>query len=161
MIDADGLNTLAQSEGWWYGLGANAVLTPHPGEMARLTGRSSKEIQRRRIGEAAEAAARWHKVTVLKGAYTVVAKPGGAASVSPFANPGLASAGTGDVLAGAVAGLLSQGLDLYTAAALAVYVHGLAADLVRDVLGDTGMLASDVLNALPRAIHNLKSSPST
>ena len=161
VVDADGLNFLAGSQGppWWERLTRAAVLTPHPGEMARLTGRPSQDIQRRRIGEAAEAAARWHKVVVLKGAYTVVAEPGGNSRVSPFANPGLASAGTGDVLAGAIAGLLSQGLELHTAASLAVYVHGLAADLVRDAIGDTGMLASDVLNALPKAINSLKSSP--
>ena len=158
VVDADGLNFLigSQRQSWWQRFSSSAIVTPHPGEMARLTGDSADEVQRRRIGTAIEMAARWNKVTVLKGAYTVVAFSDGRAMVSPFANPGLASAGTGDVLAGAMAGLLSQGLALEEAAALGVYIHGLAGELVRDELGDTGMLAGDVLGALPRAIKKLR-----
>ena len=188
VIDADGLNFLARHDGWWDGLPGPAVLTPHPGEMARLTGRSTADVQRDRIATALNAAGRWGCVVVFKGAYTVVASPDGRAMVSPFANPALASAGTGDVLAGAVAGLLAQGLDPADAAALGVYLHGAAAEVavrrsrggrpwrrrsrkepdtcraggwVPVVTGTTsgrggaGLLASDLLPALPRAIAAL------
>jgi NAD(P)H-hydrate epimerase len=93
---------------------------------------------------------------VLKGAHTVVAFPDGGAVLSPFANPGLATAGTGDVLAGVIAGLVSQGLSLADAAALGVFLHGSAGERVRSELGDTGMVASDLLPALPRAIDALR-----
>jgi len=160
VVDADGLNFLAGVDGppWWEGFTTGAVVTPHPGEMARLFNKPAADVQRRRLGVATEAAARWNKVTVLKGAYTVVAEPGGTAMVSPFANAGLASAGTGDVLAGAIGGFLSQGLSLNAAASLGVYVHGLAGEMVRDDLGDAGMLASDVLSCLPRAIKRTKAA---
>ncbi len=158
VVDADGLNFLARSQtpGWWERMDYDAVLTPHPGEMGRLSGSSVRELQRDRVGSAVEAARRWRKTVVLKGAYTVVAATDGSAMLSPFANPALASAGTGDVLAGAVAGLLAQGLDLRRAAALGVYLHGAAAELVSDDLGDAGLLAGDLLPALPRAIRNVK-----
>ena len=153
VIDADGLNALARIEGWWDRLGANAVLTPHPGEMGRLVAEASDQD---RITLATSSAAAWSKVVVLKGAHTVVAFPEGGAVLSPFANPGLATAGTGDVLAGVIAGLVSQGLSLADAAALGVYLHGSAGERVRSELGDTGMVASDLLPALPRTIDALK-----
>lgn len=156
VIDADGLNFLAKQVGWWERLDFQAILTPHPGEMVRLYGGSIREIQHDRINKATEASRAWNKVVVLKGAYTVVADPGGLTMVSPFANPGLASAGTGDVLAGAIAGLLSQGLHLESAAALGVYTHGLAGNMVMLELGDAGMIASDVLHALPKAIKKIR-----
>ena len=156
VVDADGLNILSMTRGWWERFSAEAIVTPHPGEMARLTGDSSSAIQGDRVGKATESAVNWNKVTVLKGAHTVVAFPGGRAMLSPFANPGLASAGTGDVLAGAIAGLLSQGRTPEDAAALGVYLHGTAGERVRDELGDTGMIASDLLTALPRAIKELR-----
>ena len=160
VVDADGLNILStrQSEGdaWWERFAATAVVTPHPGEMSRLSEAPVEAIQADRVGHAVRSAALWDKIAVLKGAHTVVASPGGAAMLSPFANPGLASAGTGDVLAGAVSGLVSQGLSLYTASALGVYLHGAAGELVRKDLGDTGMIASDLLAALPHAIKGLR-----
>ena len=124
--------------------------------MARLSSASISTVEADRTNNAIQSAAKWNKVVVLKGAYTVVASPSGQAKLSPFANPGLASAGTGDVLAGTIAGLLAQGLSLEDGAALAVYVHALAGELVRDDIGDTGMLASDVLVALPRTIKALR-----
>ena len=154
VIDADGLNLLAQHDGWWRRLSGPAVLTPHPGEMARLTGMSTAEVQGDRTAAALEAAERWGCIVVLKGAYTVVASPGGRAAVSPFANPALASAGTGDVLAGAVGGLLAQALDPMDAAALGVYLHGAAAEIVAPDRR-AGLLASDLLPAIPRAIAAL------
>ena len=154
VIDADGLNLLSQHDAWWDSLSGPAVLTPHPGEMARLTCTSTSDVQRDRTATAIEAAEQWGCVVVFKGAYTVVASPAGRAMVSPFANPALASAGTGDVLAGAVAGLLAQGLEPEDAAALGVYLHGAAAAVAAPG-GRCGLLASDLLPALPRAIAAL------
>ena len=156
VVDADGLNTLAQTPQWWQHLAETAILTPHPGEMARLTGKSTRDVQADRIGIAVESAARWNKIVVLKGAHTIVAYPDGRTMLSPFANPGLATAGTGDVLAGCIAGLLSQGASLEDAASLGVYLHGLTGERVRDRLGDTGMVASDLLPELPLAIRSLR-----
>ena len=133
-----------------------AVLTPHPGEMARLTGTSAEEVQSDRLGFAQRTAAQWQKIVVLKGAHTVVAAPDGRSRLSLVANPGLASAGTGDVLAGAIAGLLAQGLSAFDAAALGVYLHGAAGEIVEKELGDAGMVASDLLPALPKVIKKLK-----
>ena len=138
MIDADGLNLLAGGEQWWETLRTPAALTPHPGEMSRLTGMIVDEIERDRLAAARDAAQRWGQVVVLKGAYTVVASPDGRAAISPFANPALASAGTGDVLAGAVVGLLAQGLESYAAACCGVYLHGLAGELGRRQIGRRG-----------------------
>ena len=101
----------------------------------------------------------WRKTVVLKGAYTIVATPEGRCRISPFANPGLASAGTGDVLSGVIAGLVAQGLSVSEAAACGVYLHGKAGDQVRDKLGDAGMLASDLLSELPLVIKRLKQDP--
>jgi NAD(P)H-hydrate epimerase len=156
VLDADALNTLATIPKWWQQLTNDAILTPHPGEMARLSGLSVAEIQSDRIGAAKKLAQEWHKTIVLKGAFTVIATPEGDSRVSPFANPGLASAGTGDVLAGAIAGLVAQGLSLSDAAAIGVYLHGKAGKLVKNRLGDTGMIATDLLPALPLAIKQLK-----
>ena len=156
VVDADGLNTLARTDGWWERFSDTAILTPHPGEMARLTGMDTGKVQSDRIGIAMESAARWNKIVVLKGAYTVVAFPGGQATVCPFANAGLATAGTGDVLAGSIAGLLSQGVSMNQAATLGVYLHGMAGERVRDRLGDTGMVASDLLPELPQTLSALR-----
>ncbi|MEE8174944.1 MAG: NAD(P)H-hydrate dehydratase, partial [Dehalococcoidia bacterium] len=156
VLDADALNTLANIPQWWHRLPQDAILSPHPGEMARLTGLSVSEVQSDRLGTARQAAARWGKTVVLKGAFSLVAAPDGRARISPVANPGLASAGTGDVLAGAIAGLVAQGLPLFDAAACGIYLHGAAAEIVKESLGDAGMLASDLLPALPLAIKRLK-----
>jgi len=161
VLDADALNILAMSPGWWNRLTEDAILTPHPGEMARLAGITADDVQADRLGIAKKMAAEWHKTIVLKGAYTVVAAPDGQAQVSHMANPGLASAGTGDVLSGAIAGLVAQGLSLFDAAACGVYLHGMAGEMVRDRLGDAGMIASDLLVALPQVIKQLKESEAT
>ncbi len=156
VFDADALNALAKIPEWWQKLTVDAILTPHPGEMARLTGLTVDEIQTNRLGISKEMASKWHKTIVLKGAYTVIAAPDGRVRVSPFTNPGLASAGTGDVLAGVVSGLLGQGLTLFDAATLGVYLHGLTGETVRENLGDTGMVASDLLPELPLTIKKLR-----
>jgi hydroxyethylthiazole kinase-like uncharacterized protein yjeF len=158
VIDADALNALAITPHWWEIFPEDAVLTPHPGEMARLTGLTVDEVQSDRPAIAKRMAAEWHKTVVLKGAHTVVAAPDGRSQVSHVANAGLASAGTGDVLAGVIAGFLAQGMKLFDAAACGVYVHGMAGESVRERLGDAGMIASDLLPELPQVIKWLKES---
>ncbi len=158
VLDADALNAIAGIPDWQTHLKAPAVLTPHPGEMARLTGLSTVQVQERRLEVARKYAQQWGQVVVLKGAFTVVASPQGAARISPFANPGLASAGTGDVLAGVIGGLLAQGLSPLDAATCGVYLHGAAGEELRHQLGDAGLLASDLLPEIPRRIKALKAA---
>jgi len=159
VVDADALNALAAAADWPSLLvrPGTAVLTPHPGEMARLTRTSVAEVQADRLGVATRAAHEWRQVVVLKGAHTVVAAPDGRVAISPHANPLLATAGTGDVLAGAIAGLLAQGAEPFEAAACAVHLHALAAEDAAEAhdLADRGLLASDLLPALPRAIRTV------
>ena len=156
IIDADGLNALAQAAEWWEHLRGPAILTPHPGEMARLTGSTVAEVEADRMGVAQSMAQKWGQVVILKGAYTLVAAPDGRVVINPFANPGLASGGTGDVLAGAVVGLLAQGLAPFEAALVGATLHGLAGEMARQELGDAGMVAGDLLPRLPLAIRRLK-----
>jgi NAD(P)H-hydrate epimerase len=156
VLDADALNTMAKTPDWWRKLTDDAILTPHPGEMARLTGALVAEIQADRIGITKRTASEWGKTIILKGAYTVVAAPDGRCRISPVANAGLASAGTGDVLAGVIAGLLTQGLNPFDAAALGVWLHAQAGKMVKVELGDAGMIASDLLPVLPKVIKKLK-----
>jgi len=151
VVDADGLNALAADDGWWRRFLAPAILTPHPGEFARLAGMTVSEVQAGRVQAALDHARDWNKIVVLKGANTVVALPDGQAMLSPFANPALATAGTGDVLAGTIAGLLAQGLEPGEAAAAGVYLHGLAGELMSQRYGDAGGLAGDLLRLLPAA----------
>jgi ADP-dependent NAD(P)H-hydrate dehydratase / NAD(P)H-hydrate epimerase len=153
VVDADGLKLLAPIEGWPRLVPPGTVLTPHPGEMGVLTGLAKDDIQSDRIGVAQKFAAEWGHVVVLKGAFTVVAAPDGRATVQPFATAALARAGTGDVLAGAIAGLLAQGLTPYEAAVAGTFLHGLAGVLAARSLGTTAsVLARDVLEALPEAL---------
>ena len=156
VIDADGLNNLSRIEGWWHQMDFPAVLTPHPGEMSSLTGVPAAEIQARRTDTAMEWASVWGKVLVLKGAFTVVASPDKMCWVSPYANPILASGGTGDVLTGMIAGLLAQGLSTEDAACCAVYIHGAAGEVLCQEMGDTGAVASDLLPLVPRVIRRIK-----
>lgn len=155
VIDADGLNLLAQWPQWPQHLPAGSILTPHPGEMARLTGKEITSINADRVGTARRYAQAWNCIVVLKGAFTVVADGQGRTTVIPFADPALATAGSGDVLAGAITGLLAQGVDAYRAAICGAYLHGLAAQL-RPLAGDAGMLAGDLLPLLPQAMARLR-----
>jgi NAD(P)H-hydrate epimerase len=159
VVDADALNILGElglDEQVWRRLGSDAILTPHPGEMSRLTGVPVEEIQRDRLATAARAAREWHKTVVLKGAYTAVAAADGRIAVSPFATAAMASAGTGDVLAGAIAGFAAQGLAPFEAAMAGVYVHGKAGELVSRELGEAGVVAGDIQQRLPAAIKETK-----
>ena len=162
LIDADGLNNLSTIPRWWQAGSHPLVLTPHPGEMATLTGLTTAEVQEQRVEVAQEYAAKWGTTVVLKGAYTVVASEDGRCYMSPFTNPGLASGGTGDVLSGIIVGLLAQGVAPADAALAGVYLHGMAAEDVRAELGEAGMLASDLLPKLPVAVRRLAAAaPST
>ena len=158
VVDADGLNALALAQEWWNKLPAGTILTPHPGEMARLMGdgTTAKEIQADREALAERMAARWEAVVVLKGALTVVASPDGRVMVLPFANPALATAGSGDVLAGAIVGLRAQGLLPFEAAVAGAYVHGLAGTLAREDLGDMGVSAGDLPQRMPLALRRIR-----
>ena len=150
VIDADGLNNLAQIPDWPERRAARLILTPHPGEMATLTGWTTAAIQQDRISMARCYAAEWGAVVVLKGAYTAIAEPAGRqpeglVRIAPFANPALATGGTGDVLTGIIAGLLAQGLDPFTAACCGVYRHGQAAAQLTAANPNAVLLASDLL----------------
>jgi NAD(P)H-hydrate epimerase len=155
VIDADALTLLSQIESWWERLpSGRCVLTPHPGEMKRLL--AAEELDADLVTVAEQAAKKWSQVVVLKGATTVIADADGRSLVNDGGNAALATAGTGDVLSGAIAGLLAQGLKPTDAAALGVYLHSAAGRIVRDDLGDMGTLASDLLPRLPLAIKALK-----
>lgn len=161
VVDADGLNLLAQIPEWWQKLPANSILTPHPGELATLRGQTIEQIEQDRIKSASSAAKLFNQVVVLKGAYTVVAAPDGRVKLNPASNAALATAGSGDVLAGIAAGLFSQvareqQADAFDVACLAVYLHAMAGELVRRELGDMGALAGDLLPAIPRAVLAVK-----
>jgi hydroxyethylthiazole kinase-like uncharacterized protein yjeF len=156
VIDADGLNALSQAERWWTYLPENTILTPHPGEMARLIRADTPTVNQDRIAIAREKAGEWKQIVVLKGAFTVVAAPDGQVALVPFANPGLATAGTGDVLAGTIIGLLAQGLAPFDAALGGAYLHGLAGQIVAERVGNAGMLARDLLPVLPDALRRVK-----
>jgi NAD(P)H-hydrate epimerase len=151
VVDADGLNILCGLEDWPGQLPPDTILTPHPGEMARLMACSIRDVEEDRVATARSQAAEWRQVVVLKGAYTVVAGPDGRTVIEPFANSGLATAGTGDVLAGAIVALRAQGLQGFEAAAAGAYLHGLAGELARQEIGAAGMVAGDVLAHLPEA----------
>jgi hydroxyethylthiazole kinase-like uncharacterized protein yjeF len=156
VLDADALNIVSGMDRWWERLPAGTIVTPHAGEMSRLLKISIDEVQGNRFEICRRAALDWKKIVVLKGAFSIIAEPSGRARVSDAANAGLASAGTGDVLAGAIAGLAGQGLSPFDAASLGVYLHAAAGELVKDELGDTGMLASDLLPVLPKVIKGLR-----
>ncbi|HUX86920.1 MAG TPA: NAD(P)H-hydrate dehydratase [Chloroflexota bacterium] len=153
VLDADALTLLSQHEQWWKLLPARTVMTPHPGEMARLIGGA---MPRDRIGTAVDSAKAWSTNLVLKGAYSVVARPDGSAFVLPFANSALATAGTGDVLAGTILGLLAQGLSPADAALTGAFAHGTAGALLRARFGPAGGLASDLADLLPNALNVIK-----
>jgi len=148
VVDADGLKLLARLPNWSTRLPAQAVLTPHPGEMSVLTGLTKEEIQSDRAEIARRYSREWGHVVVLKGAFTVVASPQGEIAVIPVATPALARAGTGDVLAGLIAGLLAQGMAPFQAAAAGAWIHAMAGLQAVDEVGNpASVLAGDVLSA--------------
>ncbi len=149
VIDADGLKLLAKIEQWPSLLPEMSILTPHPGEMAALTGLDKDAIQRDRLGNALKFAADWGHVVVLKGAFTVIAAPDGRAAIVPVATPALARAGTGDVLTGLIAGLRAQGVPAFEAAAAGAWIHAQAGRFAAERVGNpASVLAGDVLDAI-------------
>ncbi|MGQ9887422.1 MAG: NAD(P)H-hydrate dehydratase [Aggregatilineales bacterium] len=160
IIDADGLNLLASIPDWPKRIPAQTVLTPHPGEMARLTGLTVSQIQSNRLAVCRDSAAAWKAVVVLKGAHTVIADPQGDTAILPFKTDALATAGTGDVLAGTILGLLSQGASPFAAAAVGAYVNGLAAAVACQRLGSSrSVMAGDVAACLGQAFSLVESVP--
>ncbi len=156
VVDADGLNNLAQCDDWPDRLPYPTVLTPHPGEMATLTGRATTEIQADRLDIAARTSAGWQQTVLLKGAHTVVADPDGRRCVLPFSNPALAAGGTGDVLTGIIGALLAQGLFPYEAANLGGFLHATAGEEVSRQRGAAGVVPSDLLDRIPGIMHRLR-----
>ena len=155
VLDADGLNAVAGHADVLGRASGPLILTPHPGEMARLLGTTAAEVQRDRLGAASRLAREQNVCVVLKGAGTVIAAPDGRLAVNSTGNPGMATAGTGDVLTGLLAGLLAQGLPVWEAACAGVYLHGLAGDLAALEQGEAGVIAGDVIRAVPRAIQHI------
>ena len=157
VLDADALNAFAaEASGSSPCLEAGdhpLVLTPHPGEAARLLGRTTREVQADRLGVAEALARRTGGVVVLKGHRTLVAHPDGRTSVNASGNPGMATAGSGDVLTGMVGAWLARGLPAYDAARLAVFTHGLAGDRAKARLGEESMIAGDLVDALPEVLR--------
>jgi NAD(P)H-hydrate epimerase len=150
VVDADGLKLMAGTPNWWEKIPRKTILTPHPGEMSVLTGLHISEIQHKRLRTAENFSKRWGHIVVLKGAFTVVAEPGGNTVILPVATPALARAGTGDVLAGIIAGLLAQGMDPFEAAAAGVWLHAQAGLAAAEFYGSTaGVLAGDLIEMLP------------
>ena len=156
VIDADGLNALSMAPRSKGKLGKNRILTPHPGELARLTGKTVDAIATDRAGAARQAAKDWGAIVVLKGAHTVVAHPDGRLSEDPHEVPALATGGTGDVLSGIIGGLIAQGSDPFSAAVTGVYVHAAAGRRIAQRLGDSGLLAGDLLLEIPVVMNALR-----
>ncbi len=156
VVDADALNALAGEPGGLRDVPGPVIITPHPGEMARLIGATTAQVQRDRLGVARTAARTSGATTVLKGARTVVAAPGGAAAIIPNGNPAMATGGMGDVLTGAIAALLGQRVAPFDAAACAAYLHALAGDLAAAGRGEVGLLAHEVADEIPRALARVR-----
>ncbi len=157
IVDADGLRLLAQIPDWHQNLPDTAILTPHPGEMAVLTGLEIDQIQADRLGIVSQFAAQWGHVVVLKGAFTLVAAPDGRTGLIPVATPALARAGTGDVLAGVITGLRAQGLPAFDAALAGAWLHAMAGLQAESMLGSSAaVLAGDVLDALVDVLAEIR-----
>lgn len=149
ILDADGLTALTSQPKILPVSNRSLILTPHPGEMARLTRSSSKEVQDDRIGTSRSFSQSNHLYLVLKGYRTLIATPKGEVFINPTGNPGMASGGTGDVLTGMIGGLVCQGFDILQSLQVAVYLHGLAGDLMAKELGEKSLIATDIIRKIP------------
>jgi NAD(P)H-hydrate epimerase len=159
VIDADGLNQLGDRRHLLERLPKQCVLTPHPGEMARLTGLSLATIMEKPIEIAREWAGKWRAVVVLKGAPSFVARPDGMVWMNPTGNPGMASGGTGDVLTGMIGGFLAQGLAPWEAGVCGVWLHGTAGDRAAQSKGVLSLMASDIIEEIPEVIRSMGFDP--
>jgi NAD(P)H-hydrate epimerase len=158
LIDADGLNALEGDATILKDRQIPIVITPHPGEMSRLTGFSIESIQENRIGTARDFAVSWGITVVLKGHQTVVATPSGEVYINTNGNPGMATAGSGDVLSGIIVGLMAQGLRTRQAAVAGVFIHGWCGDKATDITGQRGLIAGDMIKELPNILRKLEIS---
>jgi NAD(P)H-hydrate epimerase len=156
VIDASGLNAFANRIDEINPHSRPRVITPHPGELARLLGSDTKSINAARIDAVRDAAKKANCIVVLKGHQTLIADPDGHVNVNPTGNPGMASGGMGDVLGGIIAALLARGVDPFEAACAGAYLHGFAGDLLKEEMGDTGLTANDLAEKLPHAIKALR-----
>ncbi len=156
VIDADGINAIAKDTDVLNNKKGTIILTPHPGEMARLIKSTSKKVQENRVQIASDFAKKYDVILVLKGYRTLIAFPDGMIYVNPTGNPGMASGGVGDVLTGMIAGFVAQNLDNIKQATLAaVYLHGLAGDLAKEKIGEIPLIASDIMKYIPKAIKSV------
>jgi NAD(P)H-hydrate epimerase len=159
IIDADALKLISRLDHWWEILPPNSILTPHPGEMAILSGLAKEEIQLNRLEVAEKFSQLWGHIVVLKGAFTVVASPDTRSAIIPIATPALARAGTGDVLAGMIAGLRAQGIDAFHAAVAGAWIHAQAGIKAAEKLGNSAsVLAGDVLDAVPTVLTEISNN---
>ena len=158
VIDADGLNAVATNLAILNATNAPIILTPHPGEMARLLGCTNADVSHDRFGSATKLSQKTGATVILKGARTLVACPDGSVDICPTGNSGMATGGTGDVLTGIITGLLGQGLSSRTAATVGVYLHGLAGDIAAATHGSCGMIAGDLMASIPQAITTAKTT---
>jgi hydroxyethylthiazole kinase-like uncharacterized protein yjeF len=156
VVDADGITALVSRSAILKQAKGSVILTPHPGEMARLTGITTQEVQDDRISVAKSCAVSYNAIVVLKGNRTVIATPDEEVYINPTGNPGMATGGTGDVLTGMIGGLLAQGLPPLEAAKWGVYVHGLAGDMAAQEIGEIPLIASDIIDYLPDALTEVK-----
>ena len=154
IIDADGINCIAENPEILLEKKAPAILTPHPGEMARLCKLAPSDIQADRVGIASKFAKNYNIILVLKGARTVVSLPDGRSCICPTGNPGMASGGMGDVLTGMIAGFCAQGFSQENASLAGVYIHGMCADILLKDMGAFGFVASDIIQIIPKTIHH-------
>ncbi|HWQ78335.1 MAG TPA: NAD(P)H-hydrate dehydratase [Anaerovoracaceae bacterium] len=161
VIDADGLNLLRNDLEAMKKARAKLIITPHPGEAARLLDQKAAEINRDRLGSARGLASATGAVTVLKGAGSIVATPEGKTYINTTGNPGMATGGSGDVLTGVIASLAGQGLEPEAAAAAGVFLHGLAGDMASEQTGEYGLIASDIANLVALAIKSILVSRGT
>lgn len=156
-LDADALNLLSEIDQWWTYLPPETIITPHAGEFARLAGLERETVEANRFALAAEKAAAWNCVVLLKGAHTIIANPDGRTAVLPFKTSALSTAGTGDVLSGLIVGFLAQGVKAFDAAVLAGYLHGMAGlEAARIKGGERAVIAGDVLEAIPAVLAALE-----
>ena len=155
IIDADAVNALAQSPETISQLKTNAILTPHPKEMSRVTGIEISKIVEKRIAVARKFA-RDHSVTiVLKGAATIISQPNGLTTINPTGNPGMATAGSGDILSGIIASLVAQGFSSPKAAIAGTYLHGLSGDIFAQGESQTSLIAGDLFRTLPETMKRI------
>ncbi len=159
VVDADALSALAGHLDVLRDAAGPRILTPHPGEMARMLGRSVADVQAERVETVRDFATRYRVHVVLKGAGSCLGEPDGRVYVNPTGNPGMATGGSGDALTGMLGALLARGLAPLAALQCGVYLHGYAGDIARDLVGEDGLIAGDVVEAMPRALAEIREAP--